>query len=78
MNYKQENTSNVKVLADADKLKHVITKVENGVLKVYIDNKGVKNLKFKNLTVNVSSPKMNMIKALYRCYIYYCEYLKRK
>lgn len=63
VNYKQENATSLKVLADADKLKYVITKVENGVLKVYIDNKGVKNLKFKNLTVNVSSPKMSMIKT---------------
>ncbi len=63
VNYKQENATSLKVLADADKLKYVITEVENGVLKVYIDNKGVKNLKFKNLTVNVSSPKMNVIKT---------------
>lgn len=63
VNYKQENTYSVKVLADADKLQYVVTKVENGTLKVYIDNKGVKNLKFKNLTVNVSSPKMNTVKT---------------
>ncbi|MEG1591359.1 DUF4252 domain-containing protein [Chryseobacterium sp.] len=63
VNFKQENTSSVKVLADADKLQHVITKVDNGILKIYIDNKKEKNLKFKNLTVNVSSPKLNMIKA---------------
>ncbi|ROH96818.1 DUF4252 domain-containing protein [Chryseobacterium daecheongense] len=61
--FKQESPSNVKVIADADKLQYVITKVENGILKVYVDNKGVKNLKFKNLSVNVSSPKMNEIKA---------------
>lgn len=63
VNYKQENATSVKVLADADKLQYVITKVENGILKVYIDNKGVKNLKFKNLTVNISSPKMNAVKT---------------
>ncbi|MFL9834841.1 DUF4252 domain-containing protein [Chryseobacterium terrae] len=63
VNYKQENVKSVKVLADADKLQHVITKTENGVLKIYVDNKGVKNLRFKNLTVNVSSPKMNVIKT---------------
>ncbi|WP_292010362.1 DUF4252 domain-containing protein [Chryseobacterium sp.] len=61
--YKQENSTSVKVLADADKLQYVITKVENGILKVYIDNKGVKNLKFNNLSVNVSSPRMNSIKT---------------
>jgi len=60
--FKQENPTNIKVIADADKLQYIITKVENGVLKVYVDNKGVKNLKFKNLSVNVSSPNMSNIK----------------
>lgn len=61
--YKQEGPTNIKVIADADKLQYVITKVENGILKVYIDNKGVRNLRFKNLSVNVSSPRMNSIKT---------------
>lgn len=61
--YKQESPTNIKVIADADKLQYVITKVENGMLKVYVDSKGVKNLKFKNLSVNVSSPRMNTIKT---------------
>ena len=61
--FTQESNTSVKVFADADKLNNVITKVENGVLKVYIDNKGTKNLRFKNLSVNVSSPKMERIKA---------------
>lgn len=61
--FKQENTTSVKVIADADKLQYIITKVEGGILKVYVDNKGQKNLKFKNLSVNVSSPRMDNIKA---------------
>lgn len=61
--FKQESPTNIKVIADADKLQYIITKVENGVLKVYVDNKGQKNLKFKNISVNVSSPKMDNIKA---------------
>ncbi|GAB0156886.1 hypothetical protein CHRYSEOSP005_21530 [Chryseobacterium sp. Alg-005] len=61
--FKQESPTNVKVIADADKLQYVVTKVENGVLKVYVDNKGVKNLKFKNLSVNVSSPRLDNIKT---------------
>ncbi|MCU7615351.1 DUF4252 domain-containing protein [Chryseobacterium sp. GMJ5] len=61
--YKQESPINVKVIADADKLKYVVTKVENGILKVYVDNKGVKNLKFKNLNVNVSTPRMENIQT---------------
>lgn len=61
--FKQESPTNVKVIADADKLQYIITKVENGILKVYVDNKGTKNLKFKNLSVNISSPRMDNIKV---------------
>ncbi|MGK6343863.1 DUF4252 domain-containing protein [Chryseobacterium sp. DT-3] len=61
--FKQESPTNVKVIADSDKLQYIITKVENGILKVYIDNKGTKNLKFRNLSVNISSPRMDNIKA---------------
>ncbi|NML68458.1 DUF4252 domain-containing protein [Chryseobacterium sp. RP-3-3] len=61
--FKQESPTNVKVIADADKLQYVITRVENGVLKVYIDNKGQKNIKFRNLSVNISSPRMDNIKV---------------
>lgn len=61
--FKQENATNVKVYADSDKLQNIITKVENGVLKVYIDNKGAKKMKFKNLSVNISSPRMDNIKT---------------
>ncbi|ASK30879.1 hypothetical protein CEY12_12475 [Chryseobacterium sp. T16E-39] len=61
--YKQESPTSVKVIADADKLQYVITKVENGILKVYVDNKGERNIRFKNLSVNVSSPRMRSIKA---------------
>lgn len=62
--FKQETPTSVKVIADADKLKYVVTKVENGVLKVYVDNKGVKNLKFKNLSVNISSPRIENIQTI--------------
>ncbi|WP_080776597.1 DUF4252 domain-containing protein [Chryseobacterium phocaeense] len=61
--FKQESPASVKVIADADKLQYIITKVENGILKVYVDNKGTKNLRFKNLSVNISAPRMNSIKA---------------
>lgn len=61
--YKQENTRSVKVIGDADKLQNVITRVDNGVLKIYVDNKGARSLRFKNLNVNVSSPRLNGIRA---------------
>ncbi|WP_228455400.1 DUF4252 domain-containing protein [Chryseobacterium sp. Tr-659] len=61
--YKQENTRSVKVIADADKLQYVITRVDNGILKIYIDNKGGRSLRFKNLNVNVSSPNLKRIQT---------------
>lgn len=61
--FKQENATNLKVFADSDKLQYIITKVENGILKVYIDNKGAKKMKFRNLSVNISSPRMEIIKT---------------
>lgn len=61
--YKQDSKNSVKVIADADKLENIITKVENGTLKIYIDNKGKNNLRFKNLSINVSAPNLNSLKA---------------
>ncbi len=61
--FKQENNRNVKVIAEADKLQYVITKLENGVLKIYIDNKGQRNVRFKNLSINVSSPHIYGVKT---------------
>ncbi len=63
VNFKQENLTAVKVIADADKLQYIVTKVDNGVLKVFVDNKGQKSLKFKNISVNVSSPRIDNIKT---------------
>jgi len=63
VNFKQESPTTVKVIADADKLQYIVTKVDNGVLKVYVDNKGQRNLKFKNISVNVSSPRIDNIKT---------------
>ncbi|MBV8328224.1 DUF4252 domain-containing protein [Chryseobacterium sp.] len=59
--FKQEKPTSVKVIADSDKLQYIVTKVEGGILKIYIDNKGTKSLRFRNLSVNVSSPKMSSI-----------------
>ncbi|WP_300671450.1 DUF4252 domain-containing protein [Soonwooa sp.] len=59
--FTQAANQSVVVNVDADKLKYIVTEVENGVLKVFIRNNGVKNLNIKNLTVVVSAPKMNRI-----------------
>ncbi len=61
--FTQSPTSNVKVIADADKLQYVITKVENGVLRIYIDNRDKKQVRFKNLSVNVANPRLTQLKA---------------
>ncbi len=37
--FKQEEPTSIKVIADSDKLQYIITKVENGILRIYIDNK---------------------------------------
>lgn len=63
INYKQENPTSVEVIADADKLQYIVTKVENGILNIYIDNKRKQNVNFKNLSINVSAPKMSEIKT---------------
>lgn len=63
VNFKQETPATVKVIADADKLQYIVTKVDKGVLKVYVDNKGQRNLKFKNISVNVSAPRIDNIKT---------------
>ncbi|KQT19274.1 hypothetical protein ASG31_18010 [Chryseobacterium sp. Leaf404] len=63
VNFKQENPTSVKVVADADKMQYIITKVEGGILNIYIDNKDQKNLKIKNISVNVSAPKIEQIKT---------------
>ncbi len=62
--FTQAANSNVKVIADADKLQYVITKVEDGILKIYVENKDKrKSLSFKNLSINVSNPKLNSLKT---------------
>lgn len=59
--FKQENSQSVKVITDADKLKNVKTEVENGILKIFVENKENKSLNFKNLTINVSAPKLQSL-----------------
>lgn len=59
--FTQAANHSVVVNADPDKQQYIITEVENGILKVFIRNNGSKNLNFKNLSVNVSSLKMNKI-----------------
>lgn len=62
VNYKQDNIQSVKVIADADKLQYVKTEVENGILKIYVENRDNKSLNFKTLSINVSSPRITSLK----------------
>lgn len=59
--YKQSDVQSVVVNVEPDKLQHVVTEVEGGILKIFIRNNGVKNLSIKNASVTISSPKMTRI-----------------
>lgn len=59
--FSQNPTQNVAVKTEADKQQYVVTEVENGVLKIFVRNKGVKNLNFNNLKVVVSNPKLSRL-----------------
>jgi len=59
--FSQNPTRNVTVKTEADKQQYVMTEVENGVLKIFVRNKGVRNLNFNNLKVVVSNPKLSRL-----------------
>lgn len=59
--FSQNPTQNVTVKTEADKQQYVMTEVENGILKIFVRNKGVKNLNFKELKVVVSNPKLSRL-----------------
>lgn len=65
--YTISNSKSVKVEADDnEKLKFIKTEVENGTLKVFIDNeskKSKKGMRYKTLKVYVSGPSLNSITA---------------
>ena len=59
--FSQNPTRNVTVKTEADKQQYVMTEVENGILKIFVRNKGVRNLNFNNLKVVVSNPKLSRL-----------------
>ncbi len=59
--FSQNPTQKVTVKTEADKQQYVMTEVENGVLKIFVRNKGVRNLNFNNLKVEVSNPKLSRL-----------------
>ena len=61
LEFTQQPETSVVVKTEPDKQQYVITEVENGILKVFIRNKGVRNLNFNNLKVLVSAPIISQI-----------------
>ncbi len=61
VNFTQDNKQSVMVDVDEDKQQYVITKVENGILKVYVKTGGLRNSRFKKLVVNISAPHLQKI-----------------
>ena len=59
VDFTQGNDRKVEVIADADKMQYVKTKVENGILKVSIDRSSNKNMRFKKLLVNIQNPNLD-------------------
>lgn len=59
--FSQSTKQSVTVKTEPEKQQYVITEVENGVLKIFIRNKGVRNLNFNNLKVVVTGPKLSKL-----------------
>ncbi|MNK21515.1 hypothetical protein D3C87_397740 [compost metagenome] len=59
--FTQSSKQSVVVKVEPEKQQFVITEVENGVLKIFVRNKGVKNLNFNSLKVVVSGPKLSKL-----------------
>lgn len=59
--FSQNPTQSVVVKTESDKQQYVMTEVENGILKIFIRNKGVRSLNFKDLKVVVSNPKLSRL-----------------
>lgn len=59
--FTQSTKQSVVVKVEPEKQQYVITEVENGVLKIFVRNKGVKNLNFNSLKVIVSGPKLSRL-----------------
>jgi len=59
--FTQSPTQSVVVKVEPEKQQYVITQVENGILKIFVRNNGVKNLNLNNLKVIVSGPKLSKL-----------------
>lgn len=59
--FTQSPKQSVVVKVEPEKQQYVITEVENGILKIFVRNNGVKNLNFNSLKVIVSGPKLSKL-----------------
>lgn len=59
--FSQSPKQSVVVKVEPEKQQYVITEVENGILKIFVRNKGVRNLNFNSLKVIVSGPKLSKL-----------------
>lgn len=59
--FSQTPNQSVTVKTEPEKQQYVITEVENGVLKIFIRNRGARNLNFNNLKIIVSGPNLSKL-----------------
>ena len=61
--FTQANNQKIVVETDPGKLQYIITKVENGTLRIYIDNKGKRNFNIGRTVINVEAPRLEKIRT---------------
>ena len=57
--FTQGPKQSLSIETDTDKLKYLKSEVKNGVLNLYIDTKGEKNITLNNIIVEITAPELN-------------------
>lgn len=63
VNFTQSSSQKVVVDTDPGMLQYIVTKVENGNLKIYIDSKGKNRLNIRKILVSVDAPHLQTIRT---------------
>jgi len=63
VNFTQSNTQKVEVITDPGQLKYIGTEVENGILRIFIDSRGERNLRLRNIQININAPRLATLKV---------------
>jgi len=63
VNFTQSSNQKVLVETDPGMLQYIVTKVENGNLKIFIDSKGKNRLNIKKILVSVDAPHLQTIRT---------------